>query len=50
MTTTEEVVAIATAIDHADGLKFAGLQAYRGAVQHLDLYSEREAEFKSRSR
>ena len=43
VTTTEAVVNIATAIDQADGLKFAGLQAYQGAMQHLDLYSEREA-------
>ena len=40
---TEDVVAIATAIDAADGLKFAGLQAYQGAMQHLDDYQERKA-------
>ena len=43
VTTTPAVVEIAIAIDRADGLKFAGLQAYHGAMQHLDLYSEREA-------
>ena len=40
---TEGVVAIATAIDAAEGLKFAGLQAYQGAMQHLDDYQERKA-------
>ena len=40
---TEDVVAIATAIDAAEGLKFAGLQAYQGAMQHLDDYEERKA-------
>ena len=43
VTTTPEVVAIATAIDKADGLKFAGLQAYQGAMQHLDSYDDRKA-------
>ncbi|MEL6124831.1 MAG: 3-hydroxy-D-aspartate aldolase BhcC [Pseudomonadota bacterium] len=43
VTTTEEVVALAGAIDAAPGLKFAGLQAYQGAMQHLDLYEERKA-------
>ena len=42
VTTTQEVVDIAVAIDKADGLKFAGIQAYQGAMQHLDLYSERQ--------
>jgi len=39
----EDVVTIATAIDAAEGLKFAGLQAYQGAMQHLDDYQERKA-------
>ena len=39
----EDVVAIATAVDAAEGLKFAGLQAYQGAMQHLDDYRERKA-------
>ena len=43
VTTTPEVVAIAKAIDKADGLKFAGLQAYQGAMQHLDSYDDRKA-------
>lgn len=43
VTTTAEVVAIAEAIDAADGLKFSGLQAYQGAMQHLDSYQDRKA-------
>ncbi len=42
VTTTEDVVAIAKAIDAAPGLKFTGLQAYQGAMQHLDSYEERQ--------
>jgi 3-hydroxy-D-aspartate aldolase len=43
VTTTEAVVEIARAIDAAPGLRFAGLQAYQGAMQHLDDYAERQA-------
>ena len=43
VTTTPEVVAIAKAIDGSEGLKFSGLQAYQGAMQHLDSYDERKA-------
>ena len=43
VTTTPEVVEIARAIDAADGLKFAGIQAYQGAMQHLDSYDDRKA-------
>lgn len=43
VTTTPAVVEIAKAIDAADGLKFAGIQAYQGAMQHLDSYDERKA-------
>lgn len=42
VTTTPEVVEIARAIDAAPGLKFAGIQAYQGAMQHLDAYAERQ--------
>ena len=42
VTTTPEVVEIAKAIAAADNLKFAGLQAYQGAMQHLDDYDERK--------
>ena len=40
---TADVVEIASAIDAADGLKFSGLQAYQGAIQHLSDYNERKA-------
>ncbi|WP_298435236.1 3-hydroxy-D-aspartate aldolase BhcC [uncultured Jannaschia sp.] len=43
VTTTPQVVEIAKAIDAAEGLRFAGLQAYQGAMQHLDSYDERRA-------
>ena len=43
VTTTPAVVEIAKAIDAADGLKFAGLQAYQGAMQHMDSYEDRKA-------
>jgi 3-hydroxy-D-aspartate aldolase len=41
--TTPAVVAIAKAIDAAPGLKFAGIQAYQGAMQHMDSYADRKA-------
>jgi 3-hydroxy-D-aspartate aldolase len=41
--TTPEVVAIAKAIAAAPGLKFAGIQAYQGAMQHMDSYEDRKA-------
>lgn len=43
VTTTAAVVALARAIDAAEGLRFAGLQAYQGAMQHLESYEERKA-------
>ena len=43
VTTTPAVVEIAKAIDAAPGLKFTGIQAYQGAMQHLDDYDERKA-------
>ncbi len=43
VTTTPDVVAIAKTIDAADGLKFSGLQAYQGAMQHMDSYDDRKA-------
>ncbi|MDW3225442.1 MAG: DSD1 family PLP-dependent enzyme [Paracoccaceae bacterium] len=42
VTTTPEVVEIAKAIEAAKGLKFAGLQAYQGAMQHMDSYEDRK--------
>ncbi|MEL6532951.1 MAG: 3-hydroxy-D-aspartate aldolase BhcC [Pseudomonadota bacterium] len=41
VTTTLDVVEIALAINAAEGLKFAGIQAYQGAMQHLDDFEER---------
>ncbi len=43
VTTTPAVIEIAKAIDAAPGLRFAGIQAYQGAMQHLDSYDERKA-------
>ena len=43
VTKTEDVVKIAKAIDAADHLKFSGIQAYQGAMQHLDNYEDRKA-------
>ena len=43
VTTTPAVVALAKAIDAAPGLKFAGIQAYQGAMQHMDKYEDRKA-------
>ena len=37
------VVALAKAINAAPGLKFAGIQAYQGAMQHMDKYEDRKA-------
>ncbi len=42
VTTSQDVVNIAKLIDAAQGLKFAGIQAYQGAMQHLDLYNDRK--------
>lgn len=41
--TPSEVVLIAKAIDAAPNLKFTGIQAYQGAMQHIDLYEDRKA-------
>jgi 3-hydroxy-D-aspartate aldolase len=41
--TPEEVVAIAKAVAAAPGLKFSGIQAYQGAMQHMDKYEDRKA-------
>lgn len=39
----ENVLEIAIAIDAADSLKFTGIQAYQGAMQHMDSYDDRKA-------
>jgi 3-hydroxy-D-aspartate aldolase len=41
--TTPDVVAIAKAIAAAPGLRFSGIQAYQGAMQHMDSYADRRA-------
>ncbi len=41
--TTPEVVMLAQAIDAAPGLTFSGIQAYQGAMQHMDAYADRKA-------
>ena len=43
VTTTEAVVDIAKAVEAAPGLKFTGIQAYQGAMQHMDSYEDRKA-------
>ncbi|MCL1477154.1 MULTISPECIES: 3-hydroxy-D-aspartate aldolase BhcC [unclassified Marinobacter] len=40
---TEDVVTIAQAIDSAPNLTFTGIQAYQGAMQHMESYNERQA-------
>jgi 3-hydroxy-D-aspartate aldolase len=45
VTTTAAVVEIAQAISKAKGLKYSGLQAYQGAMQHLPAYEERHKKF-----
>ncbi len=39
---TQAVVDLAKAIDAAEGLKFTGIQAYQGAMQHMDKYQDRK--------
>ena len=41
--TTAAVIDIAKAIAAAPNLKFSGLQAYQGAMQHIDKYEDRKA-------
>jgi 3-hydroxy-D-aspartate aldolase len=41
--TAAAVVEIAKAIDAAPGLKFTGIQAYQGAMQHMDKFEDRKA-------
>ncbi|CAH1692549.1 3-hydroxy-D-aspartate aldolase [Hyphomicrobiales bacterium] len=42
ITTASAAVEIAKAIDAALGLKFTGLQAYQGAMQHMEGYEDRK--------
>lgn len=41
VTTPEEAVALARAIDTAEGLKYTGIQAYQGTMQHIETYAAR---------
>ena len=41
--TAGEAIAIAKAIDAAPALAFTGIQAYQGAMQHLENYADRKA-------
>ena len=41
--TTVAAIEIARAIDAAPALKFSGIQAYQGAMQHLESYRDRSA-------
>jgi 3-hydroxy-D-aspartate aldolase len=43
VTTTPAVIEIAKAIEAAPNLKFTGIQAYQGAMQHMDKYEDRKA-------
>lgn len=43
VTTTDAVVEIAKAVRDADNLTFRGIQAYQGAMQHIDSFDERKA-------
>jgi 3-hydroxy-D-aspartate aldolase len=43
VTTADAVVELANAIEVAEGLRFAGIQAYQGAMQHIDKYEDRKA-------
>ncbi len=42
VTTTPQVIEIAKAVEAAENLKFTGIQAYQGAMQHLDSYEARK--------
>ena len=43
VTTTKDVVAIAQAAEATPNIRFTGIQAYQGAMQHIDSYAERKA-------
>jgi 3-hydroxy-D-aspartate aldolase len=43
VTTSDAVVALAQAVAAAPGLRFDGIQAYQGAMQHLESYEDRKA-------
>ena len=43
VTTTEAVVEIVKAVETAPNLTYKGIQAYQGAMQHMDSYADRKA-------
>lgn len=43
LTSATEVVELAQAIEKAQGLNFAGIQAYQGAMQHIEKFEDRRA-------
>ena len=45
--TVAAAVEIAHAIDAASGLEFSGIQAYQGAMQHLENYGDRKAKLEA---
>ncbi|KGF70491.1 alanine racemase [Hoeflea sp. BAL378] len=47
VSTAREAVALAKAIGAAPGLEFAGIQAYQGAMQHLERHQDRKAKFEA---
>ncbi|AKO99488.1 putative amino acid aldolase or racemase (plasmid) [Marinovum algicola DG 898] len=47
VTSTEAVVEIAQAVQAADNLTYKGIQAYQGAMQHMDSYDDRKAKIDS---
>lgn len=45
--TPDQAVALARAIQAAPGLQFGGVQAYQGAMQHLQTHTDRQAAFQA---
>ncbi|TCL08865.1 D-3-hydroxyaspartate aldolase [Shimia isoporae] len=43
VSSAQDAVEIAQAIEIADGLSFVGIQAYQGAMQHLETFDERKS-------
>lgn len=43
VTSSAQALAVAKAIDSASGLAFAGIQAYQGAMQHINPFKSRQA-------
>lgn len=47
VTTTEAVIEIAQAVSAAKNLTYRGIQAYQGAMQHMDSFSERKSKIEA---